>query len=294
MIVRLKGGLGNQMFIYAFVRKMQLSYGIKIKIDKSFFEYIDELGGAFLIDDFDVLYDVASEEEINKVCLFKHKQKPRTFLYRVFIFLESKLNKKYYRIKNFQYVNPVELLNYSYLDGSWQSWKYLDGIENVIKREFVLKKPLSEKINKQIAEASNCESVFIGIRKGDYTNPENVKLYGSLSDNYYNEAIKIIKAKHPDAKFYIMSDDIEWVKKNIKFDCEPIYRTDEMVGTGQEEMMFMKSCKHAIISNSTFHWWGAWLIDNPNKIIVAPKEWFADGTKIDILPPNWELVSRFN
>ena len=81
-----------------------------------------------------------------------------------------------------------------------------------------------------------------------------------------------------------MSDDVEWVKQNIHFNVPVVFREGEMVGNAHEEIAFMRACKHAIIPNSTFHWWGAWLIDNEDKIVISPKPWFADGTDIDIIP----------
>lgn len=297
MIVRLKGGLGNQMFQYAFVRGLQEKYGVNdVSLDDSFFTNAEKVkvtqyGNS--IDDFNVKYRKATKEEVRAACFFPHNQKPMTLNYRIPMALEMILNKKYYHVRNFKYVDPETLLNYKYLDGSWQSWMYLRGIEDYLRNEFTLKKAVSDSISEQILCVQEEESVFIGVRRGDYIiNQANRTLYGSMSENYYNTAIKIILEKQPKAKFYVMSDDIEWVKSNIIFDCPVIYRDGHSIGSASEELIFMSSCKHAIIPNSTFHWWGAWLINNPNKIVIAPNQWFADGTEIDILPPEWTLIDR--
>lgn len=297
MIVRLKGGLGNQMFQYAFVRCLQENYGIQdVFIDDSFFTKAEKVrvtqyGNS--IDDFSVNYRKVEKQLLKSVCFFSHNQKPMTLAYRIPMALEMVLNKKYYHVRNFKYVDPGTLLNYEYLDGSWQSWMYLKGIESQLHKEFTLKKPLSSLLMDQIKKVKNEESVFIGIRRGDYIiNQANRLLYGSMSEQYYNKAIDIISEKHQNAVFYIMSDDIDWVKRNIHFKVPVVFREGVMIGTAPEEMVFMSSCKHAIIPNSTFHWWGAWLITNPNKIVVVPSEWFADGTEIDILPPEWIKVHR--
>lgn len=297
MIVRLKGGLGNQMFQYAFIKQLETVYGIKdIKVDSSFFNKSDKVVGTQYnsIDSFNVHYQRATAEDLKQACMFKHNQKPMTLSYRIPMALEMILNKKkYYHVKNFLYVDPKELLNYSYVDGSWQCPKYLNGIEDIIRREFVYTKPICTTVQKQIDKAIAENSVFIGIRRGDYVKPENIGLYGELGEKYYNEAIQIIKENVEAPIFYVMSDDIDWVKENILFSVPVIYRQNDMIGNAHEEMMFMRACKHAIIPNSTFHWWGAWLINNPGKVVIAPLPWFADGTKIDIIPDNWERIERF-
>ncbi len=296
MIVRLKGGLGNQMFQYVFVRHLEQNYGVKdIKVDSSFFSKSNEVVGTQYnsIDYFDVHYQRATTEDLKRACMFRHNQKPMTLSYRIPMALEMIMNKKkYYHVRNFLYVDPKELLDYAYLDGSWQCPKYLNGIEDIIRKEFVYTKKISDVVQKQIAKVKTENSVFIGIRRGDYVKPENIGLYGELKDKYYNDAMRKIKEKTEAPVFYVMSDDIDWVKKNISFTLPVIYREGEMIGNAHEEMMFMRACKHAIIPNSTFHWWGAWLIDNTEKIVIAPKPWFADGTQIDILPPEWVLIDR--
>ena len=93
--------------------------------------------------------------------------------------------------------------------------------------------------------------------------------------------------------FYIFSNDIGWVKKNLDLDrYRVVYRENENIIDDFEELQLMASCKHSIIGNSTFHWWGAWLINNPDKIIVAPKRWFFDNKPIDIVPPTWIRIDE--
>ena len=297
MIVRLKGGLGNQMFQYAFVRGLQEKYGVEnVSLDDSFYKNagkvkVTQYGNS--IDDFNVRYRKATREDIQRVCYFRHDQTPMTLRYRVPMALEMLLNKNYFHVRDFKYKDPRELLKYQYLDGSWQSWKYLEGIEELLRKEFTRKTEVSKTLDEQIAKVQKEESVFIGIRRGDYIiNQANRTLYGFMSQNYYNTGIQLIKEKHPDSIFYVMSDDVGWVKENIAFNCPVVYREDDMIGSASEELVFMSSCKHAIIPNSTFHWWGAWLINNPDKIVVAPSQWFANGTEIDILPPTWMMIER--
>ena len=137
-------------------------------------------------------------------------------------------------------------------------------------------------------------SVMVGVRKGDYTKGKKaISKFGAPSLDYYETAIKIILEKVEKPVFVVFSDDIEWVKENLTLETRPgldiavEYREKNKVNNDFEELFVMASCKHAIISNSTFNFWGAWLIRNPDKIVVAPKEWFKDNSPIDIVPSTW-------
>ena len=167
----------------------------------------------------------------------------------------------------------------------------MNDIEKIIREEF---RPnykmhsntlyLQELMKKQ-------ESVFIGIRRGDYLTEE--KHYGSFGEDYYNAAISEIESIIKNPVFYIFSNDIPWVKRNLTFGRNKVfYREKEFIVDDFEELQLMAACQHAIIGNSTFHWWGAWLNDNPNKLVIAPEKWFFDDKPIDIIPPTWLRMSK--
>ena len=136
-------------------------------------------------------------------------------------------------------------------------------------------------------QAGRQNSVFVGIRRGDYLKKANIRKYGMTDVGYYVKALDYIVNHVENPVFYVFSDDINWAKANIIFPEKVIFRDKECQVSDEEELFLMASCKHAIISNSTFNWWGAWMINNPNKIIIAPEKWFKDGEKIDIIPDDW-------
>ena len=157
---------------------------------------------------------------------------------------------------------------------------------NNVKEFLVPKCTISEKTLKEIKQCNNCNSVFMGVRKGDYTAEE--RHYGVFDQAYYDQAMSLIEKKVKNPVYYIFSNDIEWVKSNMNFgNHNIIFRTKNDIVSDFEELMLMASCKHSIIVNSTYHWWGARLNYYPGKLVIAPDKWFSDGKKIDIVPPSW-------
>ena len=145
-----------------------------------------------------------------------------------------------------------------------------------------------------ISSIETDETVFVGVRKGDYNTSFHArKHYGSFPQTYYEKAISIIKRTVRNPVFYIFSNDIDWCKQNLRFDESVVfYRNNEDQTDDFEELIIMSKFKHAIICNSTFQWWGAFLINNPGKVIVSPADWFADKKTIEIVPPTWVKITR--
>jgi len=286
-IVKFKGGLGNQLFQYAFMRALEIKYGAT-DVKGDFSCYVG-LGNDTIrvprIEKLNVKIDKANIKDLAQICALRHQRNPLSLLYKGFILIESLINSKYYFEKDRSYRNLSKLLKYNYFDGYWQSWMYLEGIEDLLKEEIVLKENYSKKTEYAIKKIQGENAVFLGIRRGDYfTRPKH---WGSFDMDYYESAIEYIKEFVDNPIFYIFSNDIGWVRENMVFDCNVVFRDEEDQTSDIEELFIMASCKHAIIANSTFNWWGAWLMDNVNKIVVAPKNWFADNKPIDIVPDTW-------
>jgi hypothetical protein len=291
-IVKFKGGLGNQLFQYVFLRRLELVYNEKAKADFSYYRNIENDNVRIpRILRLNTNLNIANEEDIRNVLIFKLKDNPKKIKYKVKIFIEKSFNRKYYFEKNRNHINIDKILKYEYFDGYWQSWKYLMGIEDELKQEIKLKN-ISDSLQELINNLSSQNSVFIGIRRGDYiSNSKMIKKFGIFNFNYYLKAIEIIKRKIKNPIFYVFSNDIEWVKNNMSFhqklDDKVIYNDTFQNLSDEEELFLMAACKNAIIPNSTYYWWAAWLINNKDKIIIAPKKWFADDSPIDIVPETW-------
>lgn len=286
IIVRVIGGLGNQMFQYALYRSLSEKYD-EVYIDISDFNNIRGHNGYELSTVFNIKPLIATKKQISK---YKYKNN-----------ILSKLSKKilgekknYYTMDKLLYYPKVFELNNSYLDGYWQSEKYFKQIENLLRHDFEFNKELDEK-NKIIKEKiENVNSVSIHIRRGDYLSDKNKKIYGDIATlEYYEKAISYIYENVENPYFFIFSNDIEWCKEN--FNIKNIEFIDWNKGIDSyKDMQLMSYCKHNIIANSSFSWWGAWLNNNRDKIVVCPNKWINDNESLieDIIPKTWTIMNK--
>lgn len=286
-IVKVKGGLGNQMFQYSFACLLRRITNEEVKIDMDTYKDLinDPIRRPRLLK-YNISMDIADSEDISNLCIFKHHGNMLSKSYKLGILLESVFNKNYYFETDRGYRNINSILDYDYYDGYWQSWKHVDDIWSEIASSFVPTDSMHLSTNEMINRVSKENSVFIGVRRGDYQNRS--KHYGSFGQDYYDKAINVIKQTVNNPVFYIFSNDIAWVKTNLSFNgCDVVYREDNDVIDDFEDLMIMAACKHSIIINSTYHWWGARLNEYDGKVIVAPEKWFFDSKPIDIVPDRW-------
>ena len=294
-IVKFKGGLGNQMFQYAFAKLLEKRTCETVKLDMSAYASLrNDNVRKPRVEKFNLSLQQVTESEKKSVVLFKQRGNSLSLFYKARVFFESKLNKRYFFERNRAFIDPAQIIKYNYYDGYFQSWRYVKEVEQEVKQEFIPVHELSK--NSQLVKEKMLRenSVFIGVRKGDYTSDKNsVAHYGAFTNEYYLRAMDIIAEKVSDPVFYIFSNDVNWCKNNIDWGKHNvIYREADEQTDDFEELILMSSCKHAIIVNSTYHWWGAYLINNDEKIVVAPKRWFFDDSPIDIVPPEWIRVDN--
>lgn len=296
-IVKIKGGLGNQMFQYAFHRLLQEKYGCtNVKLDLNYYGTggVDDIRLSRLMR-MNTRFEAATDAELGQVCLFRHTGKPLTRLYRLKVGMDAKLNRRYFFERNRAYrdVDKENLLDYQYYDGYWQSWRYLEPIADKLRQEFACD-TLSEKASGFARQFADMQSVFVGVRRGDYFDNEKLaNHYGRTDVDYYRRAVEYMKQKLENPMFVFFSNDLPWVKEHLSpatLGLDPaalIYREKADITDDFEELFIMSACRHAIITNSTFNFWGAWLKDSADKLIIAPADWFKDGKPIDIIPDGW-------
>ena len=292
-IVKLKGGLGNQMFQYAFAKLLEQVTGDTVKLDFSSFTSLkNDTVRIPRIANFKLSLGAATNQDIKNICKFTHYSNSQSFFYRLGIFAEKTINRRYFWERSRAHIELDKIINFLYFDGYWQSYRYVDLVFDKLLSDFLPIKELSEN-TRQIQKSIQAQNaVFVGIRKGDYNaNKHSIAHYGSFSSNYYLEAMEKISEIVDKPIFYIFSNDIAWCKENLDFGNNNIvYRETEQQTDDFEELMLMTSCKHAIIINSSYHWWGARLINNPTKIIYCPDKWFFDNAPIDIIPDTWHKI----
>jgi len=289
IIVKLMGGLGNQMFQYAAARRLAFANCAVLKVDLSWFK--ESAGVAtprhYELHALAIEENFATPEEVNR--LVSGAANP---VRRIAGRLISSLSRKaYIRESHFHFTPSLLILSGDvYLEGYWQSEKYFDDVTDIIRREFTVKNAPDE-WNRRIGEAvSETDSVSLHMRRGDYVASKVASDYhGVCSLDYYHAAISKITGQLRTPHFFIFSDDPAWAKENLQVDHPATFVDHNDPDHGFEDLRLMSLCKHHIIANSSFSWWGAWLGSDPHKIVIAPKRWFND-ERIDIsdlLPDSW-------
>lgn len=286
IIIKTKGGLGNQMFQYAFGRALSLKLNTQLKLDtlqetntKGIKKDIER---PYSLNRFNIKAELTSQEETKKL------RKP----------FKLYLSKLYRKLTHYNYYtfdqSFLEQKDDSYFEGFWwQSEKYFRDIRTHLLEDFTLVNPLGTEASKIAESIKQSESaVSLHVRRGDYVHDATTLSHHGLATlEYYKKAIEIINEKVSHAVFFIFSDDIEWVKENLALPPLSFFVSDKNL-PDYEELILMSLCKHFIIANSSFSWWGAWLCQNPEKLVIAPKKWIADPSvdTNDIYPPSWIRV----
>jgi hypothetical protein len=291
IIVKLMGGLGNQMFQYAFGKTLALKNKTELKLD------VSSLGDTktpgihtiryFQLDLYNINAAIASAEDLKKY----KKGKAGKLLNMFLFYLPFKIQNLYIREPFFYFFKKgLNVPSNSYMDGYWQSEKYFNTIREELIREFTPAGSLSAQTMSLAEKIRSVQSVSIHVRRGDYVaDPLNIKRFEVCSKSYYKQAMSAVTEKVSDPSFFIFSDEPEWFKKNIQTTFPVEYVTHNTGSNSYEDMYLMSLCKHNIIANSSFSWWAAWLNKNKEKIVIAPKRWFKDNSKNskDLLPETW-------
>lgn len=285
-IVKMMDGLGNQLFQYAIGTHHSIINNTVLKFDLQ--DYIlYEPPRKFSLDVYRIKGSPATNEDIKKIITFKETL--ISSLYKLFN-LQYKSKTKISEKIWFTFDETILKTGKNiYLTGHWQSYKYFEAIRSTLLKDLELISPPTNSDYPFLYDMKNKESVSIHIRRGDYlSNPKAAALFEVCSPSYYYQAIEYICNRISNPVFYIFSDDWDWVENNFKINQEHIY----VRGTPKEkdyfELYLMSICKHNIIANSSFSWWGAWLNKNADKIVIAPKQWtrFQENTA-DLSPENW-------
>lgn len=279
--MQVMGGCGNQMFQYALGRYLSLKNKTSLEFELDYFS--NKTARCFVLDKFNI-----SGHETNKwwVKFYSFVPRGKRLLNYIFPIVQEKKCTFDSTIKDMK-------LNEVYLRGYWGSYKYFYEIRDILKKDFSCSVDLSFTTKKWIhlIENSNYPAVSLHVRRGDYLSEVNKKIYKELTVDYYNSAISILNNKYGKLSVFIFSNDIKWAQDNLSFDNNEVnYVTGNDEDHGFEDMLLMWKCKHHVIANSTFSWWGAYLADSCGDT-VAPAEFFNftdDFHDIrDYYPENW-------
>ena len=276
-LIKMIGGMGNQMFIYAFYLQMRKRFS-DTRIDLSDMRHYRAHNGYELERVFGI--------KDNEFCLPKPVKKILEFLFFKVIW-EGKHNLETTTAYTKSYSYP-----WVYFKGFYQSEKYFKEVEEDVRKAFTFDCSQANSESKRLAELikADAHAVALHVRRGDYHSPKFYKLYGSVCTlEYYQAAVERVLKVDPKAHFYLFSDDPNWVREHINLPNATVVDCNRGKDSWQD-MMLMSFCKHNIICNSTFSWWGAWLNSNPAKFVIAPAQWLAGHEYPNLIPQTWTRI----
>ncbi len=297
IVVKLMGGLGNQMFQYAAGKSLASSRQVPLKLDVSF------LNDKTPKQDLTFRNYGLSRFNINDEIILPAESSRFQSISGIFANTKiQSMNRRYFQNKlpvpkiiKYQetsfYPGFFKISRNSYLIGYWQSERYFKPYNELIRECFSINDPTTHQmVDATIGENKHASTVSVHVRRGDYATNELIKsVHGLCPISYYTNALEIISKHVSDPIFFIVSDDMDWVVQNfapIQKDYNIVFVTvrDEL-----HDLLLMQKCMHNIIANSSFSWWGAWLNNNPDRIVISPRKWFVDQSipTDDLIPKSW-------
>lgn len=288
VITKITSGLGNQLFQYALGRHLALQYTTELWFDLRYFhqEYETDTPRKFKLDRFNIPYHLLD-------------QSPWLYLSKATRLLPGRslrplIDTRYESDFHFDphVLRPAAPM--TILWGFWQSERYFDGSTAQIRQDLTFGPRQSETFatfSQQIEQAD--VPVSVHIRRGDYvTHPEFSKSFGFVGLAYYQTALSRLIDQFPNATLFFFSDDPDWVRANLHTQQPHVFVQSTGPDADVDDLQLMSLCHHHIIANSSFSWWGAWLDPRPDKVVMAPQNWFANKPwrTQDLLPASWQRV----
>ena len=289
IIVKLYGGLGNQMFQYATAKSIAERHASIVKLDVSGFETYKL--HKYSLHCFQLGEYIATKTEINDLIYEQSLMKEYADKFLRKTSIPFSFRKNYILENKFEFNECILAVpDNVYIEGYWQSAKYFSEINNILRREFVVKYRQDADSRSFFEKIQNSESVSLHVRRADYvTNPMANKIHGTCDQQYYDLAIRYIQERIDSPHIFLFSDEPDWARNNLKFNIPVTIVDCNDSSRNYEDLRLMSHCRHNIIANSSFSWWGAWLNQNPSKIVCVPKNWFRDASvnTEDLIPEEW-------
>lgn len=264
IIVRLRGGLGNQLFQFAAAHSLAVHNGVVLKAD--LYTYTKHPLRKYELHNFNINLLEAGRGEVHeftgKNFLERYLNKKSNYFYSPKVFAQP----HYHFYEDF-FSLPVPL----YLSGYWQSEKYFSNVASEIRKMVTPVKPLDQQNADIVSRARESNSVAIHIRRSDYTKPG---FFTPVNLDYYSRALDIINKKIASPQFYIFSDDIDWSRQQFAHLSNATFVDHNKGADSYKDLLVMSACRNQVIANSTFSWWAAWLNDFKDKMVIAPQTWF--------------------
>jgi hypothetical protein len=271
IVVALKGGLGNQLFQYAIARRLAEDTGQPFKLDLTAYQY--DSGRRYALGPFSVRGEIASEADIRRVKpLVKDagRHSP-SILWNYLRYSKTWVQERTPYTYDPSIVRPRRDV---YLDGYWANEGYFASIEPIVRREFTVRAEPDRANAAMAREIASVTSVCVHVRRGDYaSDPATQKFHGLAPVRYYERAVERLTKTVRDPHLFVFSDDADWTKEHLRLGYSTTYVTHNAPDKDYEDLRLMAACRHHVIANSSFSWWGAWLAKQQGQIVVAPEKW---------------------
>lgn len=292
VIVRLTGGLGNQMFQYAAGRALADRLGAEFLLDTRAFAHALARNvytrRAYALAPFKLRAQLATAADLKSWPLWVVETGMRLRFVRPLFHrwhFESAIT---YDTSLLTLQEPVCLVGY------WQSERYFLDNADRIRADFTLRQPLTGANAELLELARSGDSVGLHVRRGDFVSLNDAaQVHGLCSVDYYRRAIGLVRNRYPECRFLVFSDDTQWARAELPLDPSAVFVSGNEARP-EQDLALMSACKHHIIANSSFSWWAGWLGCSPEQIVIAPSPWYAS-PKLDardLAVPRWQYINR--
>jgi Glycosyl transferase family 11 len=297
IITHLMGGLGNQMFQYAAGLALAEHRRTVLKLDPRWFRHYPdyEAHNRYALSCFNITEQFATEEEIGRVCGLPLGRRER-WAAQLARGLRHLGEGRRHKAERFEfYPGFFELADHTYLEGMWQSERFFEPVADLVRRHFTPRYPaLPAALEMAARIRDGGPSAFVHFRRGDYASqPDHRRALGVIDLAYYRRAVALLLERQPGITLYVFSDDVAAVAREFAPPCPHVFVRLASPCQPHDELHLMSLCQHAIVANSTFSWWAAWLNASPAKTVIAPDPWFADHLDDrDVAPKSWLRLER--
>jgi hypothetical protein len=283
VVVKLRGGLGNQMFQYAAGRRLALQLGTELRLDAT--AYAAGSNRHYALEPFRIAATLATPRELER-WLGRGGLRARL--------AARLLGRRLLRPvveQGFRFDPAILTLSDDvYLDGYWQSEGYFADACDQLRRDFTFREPLQGHNAELAAQIAACAAVALHVRRGDYVTDERTNAFhGVCSAEFYGRCVEEVAAVCTDPVFFVFSDDLDWARRHLPLPGSPVFVAGNDSRQAAMDLHLMSLCRHHVLSNSTFSWWGAWLGEQPGQLVLAPKSWFRtpELDDRDLVPARW-------
>jgi hypothetical protein len=294
VVITLVGGLGNQLFQYAFGRAISIRNKQPLIFDLAWFDQVkDEKDEITTVREYAL---APFELPVKTQCIGLPKPKTNGVVARIIrrcirVLPRCHAGHRIYSERGFGFDADALVQNGAiWYDGYWQSYKYFAEIEATLIKDLSQRDKLSKRSQEMLSKIAGCDAICLHIRRGDYVSNKNAaNMHGLCDVDYYSRGLEFVLHGLENPHCFIFSDEPAWALSNLNLPISKTVVDINDINSAHEDLWLMSACSHFVIANSSLSWWGAWLSTAHNKVVVAPRKWFVDSgiNTSDLIPSEW-------